>query len=157
MGVRLVPVLRHDLAVDDDVELAVGSGGELEVSDMLTGPAESFACHPGSAQRVASVLAIEDFQLQLVIGSQGAPPMTRSTGIIGPAGHPSQPLGDAPERGPLVGSRVYWGNARFSSTASKFPAMPGNPRGIGEVPTAKSGGNPPYGSSFPGCRTNESL
>jgi hypothetical protein len=42
---------------------------------MLPGPAQGFACHPGSAEGVASVLAIEDFQFQLLGGSQGEPPL----------------------------------------------------------------------------------
>jgi hypothetical protein len=77
VGVGLVAVLGHHLTVHNHVKLAMGSRGKLEVGDMLAGPAKGFACHPGSAEGMPSIPAVEDFQFQLLVSRQDPPP-TRS-------------------------------------------------------------------------------
>ena len=76
VGVGLVAMLGYHLTIYNDVKLAVGSRGKLEVGDMLPGPAQGFACHPGSAEGMPSIPAVEDFQLQLLALSQSTPPTT---------------------------------------------------------------------------------
>ena len=58
VSVGLVAVLGHQIAVYDNVELAVGTWCELEVIDVFAGSAQCFACHPGSARCVPSILAV---------------------------------------------------------------------------------------------------
>ena len=84
MGVRLVAMLRYEVAVHDYVKLAVGPGGELERRDCVPGPAEGFSCHPGSAEGVASILAVEYLQFQFLV-SRHFPPLRwlECRGIIG--------------------------------------------------------------------------
>jgi len=74
VGVGLVAMLGYHLTVHNHVELAVGSRSELEVGDVLPGPAEGFSCHPGSAEGMPSIPAVEDFQLQLLCGGHTIPP-----------------------------------------------------------------------------------
>ena len=76
VGVGLVAMLGHHLTIYNHVKLAVGSRGKLEVGDMLPGPAKGFACHPGSAEGMPSIPAVEDFQFQLLALSQSTPPTT---------------------------------------------------------------------------------
>ena len=77
MGIGLVAVLAHQFAVDADVELAVASGYELEGSDVVTGAVEGLTRHPGGSQGVASMVAVEDLDFQLVVLRHGAPPYSR--------------------------------------------------------------------------------
>ena len=74
MGVGFVAVFGNDVAVDDDIELAVRPGGELKGGDMVADPAQGFASHPGGAQGVASILAVKDFQFQFPVGRHFTPP-----------------------------------------------------------------------------------
>ena len=67
VGVGLVAVLGHQLAVDAYVELTVGAGDELERAYVVAYPAEGFACHPGSSQCVPSIMAVEYLYLQFSI------------------------------------------------------------------------------------------
>lgn len=76
VSVGLVAMLGHHRAVHNHVKLAVGSRGKLEVGDMLPGPAKGFSCHPGSAEGVPSIPAVEDFQFQLLVSRQDPPPTT---------------------------------------------------------------------------------
>ena len=78
MGVGLMPVLGHHLAVDYNVELAMGAWGELKAGDVFTGPAQCFFCHPGSTQRMASILAVKNLQVHLFRVGQGTSP----TGVL---------------------------------------------------------------------------
>ena len=48
MGVGLMAMIGDNHAIQDYVKLSVGPGGELEIIDMLPGPAQGFSCHPGS-------------------------------------------------------------------------------------------------------------
>jgi hypothetical protein len=68
-------MLRHQLAVYYHVKLAVGSGGELEMVDLFTGPAERFTCHPGSSGCVPSILAIDYLKGQLIGACHVKPPI----------------------------------------------------------------------------------
>ena len=65
VGVGLVAVFRYDLAINDYVEFPMGAGCEFEGADMLPHSAQRFSCHPGSAEGVASIPAIKNFQLHL--------------------------------------------------------------------------------------------
>ena len=48
MGVWLMAVSSHNHAIQDYIKLSMGPWGELEIIDMLPGPAQGFSCHPGS-------------------------------------------------------------------------------------------------------------
>ena len=83
MGVGFVPVLGHQLSIDAYVELAVGAGDELEGAYVLTDPAQGFACHPGSSQGVASIVAVQNLYFQLtILGHRIPPPLTWASGDI---------------------------------------------------------------------------
>ena len=77
VGIGFVAVLGHHLAVNDDIKLAVGPRCELEVGNMLSRPAQRFPCHPGSAQGVASIPTVKDFQFQFFSSGQNVPPLTK--------------------------------------------------------------------------------
>ena len=84
MGVGLVAVLGYQVAVNNNVKLAVRAGSELEGRNLFTGPAQGFTCHPGSAQGMASILAVENLQFQLAFGCHFPPPQRlKCRGIIG--------------------------------------------------------------------------
>ncbi len=79
VGVGLVTVLRHHVAVNDHVEFSMWAGGEFEGADVLPHPAQRFSCHPGSTEGVASIPAIENFQFHLFVSRHiflPAAPMT---------------------------------------------------------------------------------
>ena len=61
VGIGFVPVFGHHLSINNHIELPVGARGEFEGADMFTHPAQSFSCHPGSTQGVASIPAVEYF------------------------------------------------------------------------------------------------
>ena len=76
VGIGFVPVLSDHLTIDDNIKLAVWAWSEFEVGDEFASPAQRFSCHPGSAESVASIPAVKDFQLQLFSARQGTPPAT---------------------------------------------------------------------------------
>ena len=67
VGIGLVPVFGHNLSVDDHVEFSVGARGEFEGAYILTDPAQSFSCHPGSTQGVASIPTVEYLKFQFLV------------------------------------------------------------------------------------------
>ena len=73
VGVRLVAVLGHDIAINNYIKLAVGTGGKLKRGNRVSGPTQSFACHPGSAQSVASILTVKNFHVELLFSSHIPP------------------------------------------------------------------------------------
>ena len=58
MRVGQVLVGRDKFVVHVNVEHAVYAGNQIEFGDVLTGPAQGLARHPGGAQGMASMLAI---------------------------------------------------------------------------------------------------
>ena len=74
VGIGLVAVLSHHFTINDDVKLAVRAWRKLKVRDVFSGAAQRFSCHPGSAEGVASIPTIKDFQFQLFSIRQSAPP-----------------------------------------------------------------------------------
>ena len=74
MGVGLVAVLAHKLAIDTDVELPMASGYELEGVYVLTSTIQSLSRHPGGSRGVSSVVAVENLDIQLAVLRHGAPP-----------------------------------------------------------------------------------
>ena len=68
MSVRLVPVPRHQLPIDSDVELSVIARNEPEGLDLFSRTAERLTRHPGGPECVTSVLAVLDLDIELFVG-----------------------------------------------------------------------------------------
>jgi hypothetical protein len=73
VGVRLVTVLGHYFPINDYVKFSVRPRGELEAGYVLTSPAQSLSCHPGSAQSVSSILTVKNLYIQFLCSSQTLP------------------------------------------------------------------------------------
>lgn len=83
MSVGFVAMVGHHNTVENDIEFTVGPGRKLKVVNVLTSPVQRLSRHPGGTKGMTSILAIQNLQFHLFIGSHGSPPKAiKDTSII---------------------------------------------------------------------------